>query len=291
MAAQKVTPKQGKDEEKGQYLVPVVLSTFHVLSELSRTGPLHLAELSQRTKVAKSTVFRILNTLHHLGYVWRDAESRTYSVSPRLAELSHDVDWSATLQRIAMPHMAMLRAEFNETVNLGRADFDRIIYLEVVESEHSLRLCERKGGWEYAHASALGKALLAFSPPSSLTSLFESAKFPALTNRTITQPGELMEELQRVRQRGYALDREESRLSAFCVGAPILDSEGFAVAGLSISGPSSRFNPIKDKRVVTVLLEAAREISRSFSEVQRHPVPMLTQIPRPVRKTRSVVTV
>lgn len=291
MAVQKAIVAQPKIEEKGQYLVPVVLSTFHVLSELSRTGPLHLAELAQRTKVAKSTVFRILNTLHHLGYVWRDAESRTYSVSPRLAELSHDVDWSATLQRIALPHMSMLRAEFNETVNLGRADFDRIIYLEVVESEHSLRLCERKGGWEYAHASALGKAVLAFSPPSSLASLFESAKFPALTNRTITQPRELMEELQRVRQRGYAFDREESRLSAFCVGAPILDAEGFAVAGLSISGPSSRFNPIKDKRVVSVLLEAARQISRSFSDVQKMPARRLNLTPRPARKVRTAVTV
>jgi DNA-binding IclR family transcriptional regulator len=64
-------------EERGKYLIPVVLSAFDVLGELSRSGPLNLAALSQRTKVAKSTVFRILNTLHHLGYVWRDQENRS----------------------------------------------------------------------------------------------------------------------------------------------------------------------------------------------------------------------
>ena len=98
-----------KDNEK--YLIPVVLGTFNVLGELSRAGPLNLADLAQRTKIAKSTVFRILNTLHHLGYIWRDAENRTWSLTPRLAELSRDVDWGTALHRVALPHMLRLRAE------------------------------------------------------------------------------------------------------------------------------------------------------------------------------------
>lgn len=255
----------------GPYLVPVVLSTFQVLSELSSSGPLNLAKLSQRTKVAKSTVFRILNTLQHLGYVWRDDQDRAYSISPRLAELAQDADWSTALVRTAFPHMCRLRAEFGETVNLGRVDFDRIVYLEVVESEHALRLCERKGGWEYAHASALGKAILAFSPPDAVSSLLDSGKLPALTGRTITGRREFLEEMERVRTRGYAFDWEESRLSACCVGAPILNGDGFAFAGVSISGPSSRFNPMKAKRVAQVLLEATRQISVAFGEAQRAP--------------------
>jgi len=165
--------------------------------------------------------------------------------------------------------MRRLRSEFGETVNLGRLDFDRVMYLEVVESEHPLRFFERKGGWDYAHASALDKVMLAFSPPGALAGFLEADRLPALTNRTITDPDALREELQRVHRRGYAFDREESRLLANCVAAPILDLEGFAVAGISISGPNSRFNPIKDKRVPQALMEAARQIAESFAESQK----------------------
>lgn len=260
-------------KDQGKYLIPVVLSTFDVLSELSRSGPLNLAELAQRTKVAKSTVFRILNTLHHLGYVWRDGDSRDYSLSPRLAELARDVDWGTTLQRLALPYMVRLREEFGETVNLGRLDFDRVVYLEVVESEHALRLCERKGGWDHVHASALGKALLAFSPPGSVASFVEAGRLPAMTPRTITDAEVFREELQRVKRRGFALDREESRLLANCIAAPILDLDGFSVAAISVSGPASRFNPAKSKEVPESLMLAARQISRAFAASQK-PAPM-----------------
>lgn len=256
-------------KEQGKYLIPVLLSTFDVLGELSRSGPLNLAELAHRTKVAKSTVFRILNTLHHLGYVWRDAENRNYSVSPRLAELSRDVDWGTTLQRLAQPYMIRLRTDFGETVNLGRLDFDRVLYLEVVESEHALRLCERKGGWDYVHASALGKVLLAFSPLGAVATFFEAGRLPALTTRTITDAEAFREELQRVRRRGYALDREESRLLANCVAAPIVDVDGVAIAALSISGPTSRFNPAKNREIAQMLMETTRQISRAFNANQR----------------------
>lgn len=256
-------------QNQGKYLIPVVLSTFEVLSELSRFGPLNLAELAQRTKVAKSTVFRILNTLHHLGYVWRDPDSRNYSVSPRLAELSRDVDWGTTLQRLALPYMVRLRDEFGETVNLGRLDFDRVIYLEVIESEHALRLCERKGGWDHVHASALGKALLAFSPPGALDSFVEAGRLPAMTPRTITDAEVFRDELQRVKRRGFALDREEARLMANCIAAPILDVDGFAIAAVSMSGPASRFTPAKSKEVPESLILAARQISRAFAASQK----------------------
>jgi DNA-binding IclR family transcriptional regulator len=261
-------PKDNKN-----YLIPVVVGTFNVLGELSRAGPLNIADLASRTKVAKSTVFRILNTLHHLGYLWRDAESRTYSLSPRLSELARDVDWGTAMQRIALPHMVRLRSEFGETVNLARLDFDRVIYLEVVESEHALRMCERKGGWDHAHASALGKAILAFSPPAVVEAFLEAGALPKLTSRTLTDPKVLREELQKTRRRGYALEREESRTDASCVAAAICDNDGFAIAGISISGPVSRFNPSKDKRIASVLTETAQQISVALAEQIGHPAP------------------
>ena len=87
-----------------------------------------------------------------------------------------------------------------------------------------------------------------------------------LTRNTITDPEEFRKELRRVRERGYAFDRGETSTLATCVGAPILDGRGNAIAGISISGPTSRFNPKKDSPVVEGLLAAAAEISKHFRQ-------------------------
>lgn len=248
-----------------RYLVPVLLSAFRVLNELSRSGGLSLNELTRRTGLPKSTVFRILSTLHHLGCLWRD-EQRIYRLTNRLAGLASEAPMNETLRLLARPHMLELRDQFGETVNLGQLQLDRVVYLEVVPSEFALRLHERPGASASFHASALGKAILAFSPDQVVRGLLHGRALPALTSNTITAPGAFLRELRRVRARGYALDREETMLLAACVGAPILDAHGQAVAALSISGPSSRFQPRREPRVITALRAAAAAISERLGE-------------------------
>lgn len=248
-----------------RYLVPVVRSSFRILGELSGCGGLNLNEITLRTGVPKSTVFRILSTLHHLGYVLRDEGKRTYAISPTLADLANDTASAEALRYIALPHMLRLRDEFGETVNLGRLLLDKVVYLEVVPSEYALRLNERPGASVWAHASALGKAILAYASAEVVNSIITDRKLPALTPRTITDPDEFRGELRRVKKRGFAFDREETILLATCVAAPIRVVQSRAIAAMSISGPSSRFNPQRDKRVVQGLLRAAAAISQQYS--------------------------
>jgi IclR family transcriptional regulator, acetate operon repressor len=249
----------------GQYLVPVVRSTFRILEELSSSGSLSLNEITVRTGVPKSTVFRILSTLHHLGYVLRDEGKWTYAISLNLAGLANDTAGAEALRHTALPHMLGLRDEFGETVNLGRLDLDKVVYLEVVPSEYALRLNERPGASVWAHASAMGKCILADAPSEVVAGILDHRKLPALTPHTITGAEEFRHELRRVKERGYAFDREETTLLATCVAAPIRDEQGRIVASLSISGPCSRFNPRRDKRVVEGLLRAAAAISQQCS--------------------------
>jgi IclR family acetate operon transcriptional repressor len=246
-----------------RYMVPVVRSTFKILAELSNAGSLGLNEVTQRTKVSKSTVFRVLTTLTQLGYVVRDSD-RNYYVSHALASLSSDVAGVELLRAMAVPHMLRLRDEFGETVNLGQLQFDKVTYLEVVPSEYALRLHERAGATVAAHASALGKAILAFSPPEMVEGLVHGRDLPMYTRNTVTDPEELMQEVRRVKERGYALDRGVTSAMATCIGAPILDAHGMALAAISISGPSSRFNPRKDSPVIERLLVVASEIGKQL---------------------------
>jgi DNA-binding IclR family transcriptional regulator len=244
-------------------MVPVVRSTFRILEELSAAGALGLNEITQRTNIPKSTVFRVLTTLHSLGYVIRDG-NRDYCVSPALMDLAGDQSRTDLLRRVALPWMVRLRNESGETVNLGQLQFEKVVYLEVVPSEFALRLSERPGATVAVHASALGKAILAFSPAELADSLIGAEHLPMFTRNTITDASAFADELRRVRDRGFAFDKGETSALATCVGAPILGTTGQAVAAMSISGPTSRFNPRRDSPIVASLLRATREISRAL---------------------------
>lgn len=261
MPAKQTSKEQAQPSEK--YMVPVVRSTFRILEELATAGALGLNEITQRTKIPKSTVFRVLTTLHSLGYVIRDG-NRDYCVSPTLVDLAGDQSHIEVLRRAALPWMVRLRNESGETVNLGQLQFDKVVYVEVVPSEFALRLSERPGATVAPHASALGKAILAFSPPELVDSLIRTHELPMFTRNTITEPRAFQEELRRVRERGFAFDKGEASSLATCIGAPILGGDGHAVAAMSISGPTSRFNPRRDSPVIASLLRATRDISKSL---------------------------
>lgn len=266
-----------------RYMVPVVKSTFRILEELSKAGALGLNEVTQRTGVSKSTVFRVLTTLTHLGYVVRDPD-RNYCVSHTLSSLVSESDRVEALRRTAIPWMLKLRTECGETVNLGRLQFDKVIYIEVVPSEYALRFCEQAGSAVSAHATALGKAILAFADQEIVDGLIRGRQLQMYTHNTITDPDELYAELQRVRERGYAVDRGEAAAQATCVAVPIFDVFGKPLAAISLSGPTSRFNPRANSPVIDSLRVAAADISRQF---QQKVVPTENTDQTPNRKHRS----
>ena len=276
MSPSKASPKttaKTKEVEVRRYTVPVVLSTFRILDELAKADGLGLNEVTQNSGVSKSTVFRILATLLELGYVLR--LKGKYSVTNRLATLANEQATSETIRRVALPFMLHLRDEFGETVNLGVLHLDKVEYIEVAPSEYALRFSEKPGSSVHVHASALGKVLLAYATPEVVHSLIGGRKLQMLTPNTITHPDQFIAEAQKARHRGYAFDKGEASISATCVAAPILGGVDTAIAALSISGPSSRFNPRKDSPVIEKLLLAVAEISRQLQ--QRHVLAERTQ--------------
>jgi DNA-binding IclR family transcriptional regulator len=181
-----------------------------------------------------------------------------------LGDFTREGGLTEALRRIALPYMLKLRNTFGETVNLGELHHDTVVYIEVVPSEYALKLSERPGATVWALSTALGRSILAFSPSGMVESLIHGRELPALTPFTITDPAKLTREFEKVRSQGYAIEYEESALQATCIGVPILNSEGRAVAALSISGPTHRFRPSQDDTIAASLLEAAREIEREF---------------------------
>jgi IclR family KDG regulon transcriptional repressor len=264
-AAKKMAAR--KSNSSGKYSVPVVRSTFMNLEELSRSELLGLQEVTQNTGIPKSTVFRILSTLVELGYVTREP-NRNYRINPRLGRLVSDGAASEALRRLARPLMLELRDTYGETVNLGVQQFDKVTYLEVVPSEFALRLQESRGASVPLHASALGKAILAFSPQREVEALVHGQKLERVTEHTIDDAEAFLAELKRVRSAGVAFDRGEGSMLAICIGAPILDASGSAIAAMSISGPASRFNPKKDSPVIASLVKVTADLSRALAQTR-----------------------
>jgi DNA-binding IclR family transcriptional regulator len=244
---------------RGIYYIEVLGKALNVLDVLVQFGKprLSLQEITQRSKLSKNTVFRILQTLAEHGYVVKHGTEYEL-VSTRLQPKD--------LPSVAGPYMDRLRDQFGETVNLGVLDEAQIRYVEVRESHARFRLAERVGGSDYLHCTALGKAHLAFLPARQAAALFKKSGMPRVTARTLTTASAMKVELARIRKAGYAVDHEESMLGAFCVGVPILDRNGAPIAALSVSGPTVRFNEPMLPQASRALLEAAAEICNRMGE-------------------------
>ncbi len=248
--------------------IAVIQRTMLVLEAFRGQRNLRLADLAARTRMVKSSVFRILFTLERLGYVEKGADGR-YSISSRLARLSGPLRPESDLAAQAGPFMAGLLHRFQETVNLGVLDGDEVLYLRVMESPQVFRLAAHAGMRSPVHSTALGKCLVSCLPRAQVESILKRRPIQAFTPHTIRMRSAFFQELRRVRAQGYAVDNEEDSRGIRCLAAPILDGEGNVVAALSISAPAVRLQPEKDHEVATALKEACAQISTLRGYVAR----------------------
>jgi DNA-binding IclR family transcriptional regulator len=170
---------------------------------------------------------------------------------------------------LARPLMERLSAEFGVSVNLAVRDGAEIVYVETVEPEGTpVRIAYSVGDRFGVHHTSLGKAILAFLPAEELEALLVKLKLDSLTPRTITEVETLREELQKVRECGYALDDEESLPGLRCVGAPIWNSQK-VVAALSVSGSTLEVTEERLEEIAARLMVTAREISAQLGATPR----------------------
>jgi DNA-binding IclR family transcriptional regulator len=242
-----------------RYIVEAVVRALDLLEAFQGGEELTLTEISQRVGLTKSRVFRLLHSLAARGYVERSADGIRYTLGVKLIERAACV--RRDLRQLALPFMQRLHAQFNETVNLAILDRGDVLYIEMLESSQPFRMAAAVGTRSPWHSTALGKAIVAHVPEEELRSLLQKDRLVKLTERTITDPGKLRQELERVRRQGYAVDDGETEPGAACLGAPIFNREGRPIAALSLSGPAERILTNR-REIATALLTACREVSR-----------------------------
>lgn len=232
-----------------------------VLDLLADAGPQRFAELCAVMELPKSSTHGLLATMLARGYVRRDGDGR-FALGMRVWEIAQSTDGIADLRAVLQPLMAALRAQTEETVQAAALDGADAVYLDVCESAHPMKLSSRVGSRLPAHASGLGKTLLAALDPGDARARLAAVPRRAYTRHTIVDLEALMTELDAIRARGYGTDDEEFAIGLRCVAMPIRDGRGAAVAAMSVSIPTPRWSKAIAARARAALAETVAEATR-----------------------------
>ena len=203
---------------------------------------LMFGDLQARTGLPKATLHRVLADLVTSGLLDREQPMGGYVLGRYLFELGMRASVERTLLEVATPFLEDLYERTHETVHLGVREGREVVYVAKMGGHRQAATPSRLGGRMPLHATAIGKALLAYAP-AELRSEILGARLHRCAPSTITAPGLLAKQLAAVVESGVSFEFEESAVGVVCVGSPILDPLGHAVAAVSVAGPALRFEP------------------------------------------------
>ena len=250
--------------EAGTGGVRVLHKTLDILETIkSRDAGYKLADLARAARLPKATAYRILTTLEGRGYLDR-ATDGSYRMARKLFDLQRSESEEQRLNRVAKPIMERVVEATKETVNLGILDAGEVVVINTVESPQAVRMSSKIGNRRHLHSTALGKIFLAGLPEKEFLRLIRLKGLPPLTDNTLTTRADIVEEINRVRKQGWALDNQENEIEGRCIGAPIRTPDGRTLAALSISGPVFRMDLARAKSLVPQLKSFCVEISEAL---------------------------
>lgn len=249
-----------KNSKKKYFQISSLEKGIKVLELLADKQELTVTKVAEHLGLNRTGSHRFLATLRELGYVEKNVDSR-YQLTFKMLELGMKLANRFEVRRVARPYMQKLASTYSETINLGYWDGRMIVHLDKIDSPEILRIDPGIGTRVPAYCTALGKSVLAFLPQDELDGFLTSVKLESHTPNTITTKKRLKEELEKIRERGYAVDSEEMAIGLRCVGAPVFDYTGRPSYSISLSAPAMRINPQLIKRIQKDIREFCAELS------------------------------
>jgi IclR family acetate operon transcriptional repressor len=251
-------PRRGSEGASIQS-VDRALTLLETIAELG--GETTLSKLASRTGLNISTCHHLLATLAQRGFVTKALGRRGYALGARILHLGH-VCLQVDLPRRAQSALDRVNQTTGETVHLAALQGDEVVTVLKRESRHAVRVdVSALSAQDAAHATATGKAMLAWLPEGEIRRIVSARGMTKFTDNTITDFYELIESLRLVRRNGFAIDREEFRPGVICVGSAIRDQSGAVVGSISASTPSMRASEEHIAYMRDEVVAAARELS------------------------------
>ncbi len=225
-------------------------------------GEAKLTEIAASAGLNISTCHHLISTLYNWGYVARGVGTRTYVLGSRILHLSAACLRQVDLPRRAQNYIDRLNEETREAVQLAIMQGTNLVNVLRRDSRHAVRVDGGLGGkTNAAHATATGKAILAWLPPTEVDRIITDHGLTSFTPNTIVDVDKLKEELRLTRGNGFALDREEFQPGVICIGAAVRDHAGAVVGWISVSSPIFRATPEYLDQIKIHLIAAADELS------------------------------
>jgi len=225
------------------------------------SGPQTAAGIAQVLGVNRSTALRLMSEIEQIGYVVRDPETKSYALAPArfypfIASHGDHLDWSMVVD----PILSDLRDEFGEAAIMGVPANGTMVYLAFFPSVHVIMVRERLGTTRPMHCSALGKAYLSALDTAALDSELAMLNYQGGTAAAARGPIELRKRLDETRERGYAIDRDETVEGVTCVAVPVRIGRAL-IGAIGLSGPSSRVGEARIAEMGTRLRQSVERLS------------------------------
>ena len=236
---------------------------FLILETLSNySRGVYLTDLANELDLHVSTVHRLLTAMAQHGYVQKESNSGKYRLTMRMYEIGSRVVSGTALLDVTKPYLERLADLSGEVVHFVVPQDDDVVYLYKTDSLNSfVRMGSSVGLHNPLYCTGVGKAILATWSDAEVAAYCKRTAFVRFTNKTITTNAKMQREIAKIRQLHYAIDDEEHELGVKCLGVPILNSAGRAVAAMSISAPVQRMTQEEIDRYVPQMIASAREIS------------------------------
>ncbi|MBE0478109.1 IclR family transcriptional regulator [Candidatus Aerophobetes bacterium] len=222
-----------------------------------------VTELSRELGLSPTTIYRLLGTLKERGFIEKDANTAKYRLGMKAFELGSAVVRRMNIRKEAEPILMELAEKTGDSAYLIVPYQDEALCLERIDGDNYLKsLSLVLGDRMPLHIGAGPRVLLAHLPESEIDRIIASKGLARWTDKTITDPFILKEDLRQVREQGYALSLEDANKGVAAIGCPVRDRTGKVVASISVGGPSIYFEPESVDKMVPLIKKAAENLSR-----------------------------
>lgn len=224
--------------DQGDGTVGKALDVLDMVAGAGR--PVRFTELLADAVYPKATLYRLIQTLTHQGMLSYDPDRQTYALGVRLVRLAHAAWATSSLAPIARPYLDELAEETGETIHLAQLDNGQVLYVDKRNATKPVEMFAQAGKVGPAYCTGVGKAMLAYLPDEVLARALQRQSFHRFTPHTLDSPDKLKAELQAIRTRGHAFDREEHEPGIICCAVPILTRTGRVIGALSVTSTTAR---------------------------------------------------
>jgi len=228
-----------------------------------------MTQIAEQIGIHKSTVHRLLATLEKRRFVQRDPATGTYRLGIRLFQMAYLTLEYNDLRQLASPFLHRLGEQYQENVHLSVLDDADIVFVYVIESPQRVKLAAAVGQRLPAFATASGKAMLAFMPEGTVRRILEHG-MERYTPNTLRSSEAFFEDMQHVRERGFALDEQEYEEGIHAVAVPVFDLSNQPIAAVAVAGPAYRLTRERMLEIGPTLLVTARDIAQEIG-LTAHP--------------------